>query len=129
MNNLVNTNRIVLFSSYFLSDELPFYIRFYLEKLQPHVKNIIFITNEEKTLNEESLIWLKNNTSHILFVKNEGYDFGMWQKALNTYNLDDYEEIVLCNDSCICFAGFEKYFDFHDKTNADVTGITLSNSI
>ena len=53
----------------------------------------------------------------------------MWQKALNAYNFDAYEEIVLCNDSCICFADFEKYFEFHDKSNADVTGLTLSNSI
>ena len=54
MNHPIKKNRIALFSSYFLTDELPFYIKFYLGKLQPHVNDIIFITNEDKKLNEDS---------------------------------------------------------------------------
>jgi hypothetical protein len=50
----------------------------------------------------------------------------MWQKALKKYSLDTYEELILCNDSCICFSEFDTYFDFHEKSSADVTGLTLS---
>ena len=95
--------RVCLFSSYFSSQNVPEYIKFYIEQLRPHFDRLVFITNEEKQLDENAITWLAEHTDHWMSVKNEGYDFGMWSKALATIDASQIDELCLTNDSCICF--------------------------
>jgi lipopolysaccharide biosynthesis protein len=91
---------ICLFCSYYDSGEIPYYIRHYLEELRRHCDKVIFITNEKK-MSPDSLLFLKEQDIEFLPVKNEGYDFGMWAKALEIYSPENYGRLILVNDSCV----------------------------
>ncbi|MBS1175554.1 MAG: hypothetical protein H6R05_1685 [Burkholderiaceae bacterium] len=122
--------RIALFSSYFETEALPYYIKFYLNQLRPHATHIVFITTDAKPLRAEDANWLGEHVEQIVLVKNEGFDFGMWQKVLyQTEGIESFDELILLNDSCVCFSDLDYYFNWHHKTPADVTGMTISNDV
>lgn len=119
---------ICLFSSYFTQASIPYYVRFYLENIIPYFSETIFITNE-KELDEDSVYFLNVNNISILKVDNEGWDFGMWYKAISQLDSTQYQQIALVNDSCILFKKPTQFFEWLQNTNADVCGITDSNAI
>lgn len=124
-----NLSRLTLFSSYFETGLMPKYIRYYLEYLRPHSTTLIYITTDDKKLSSEDIEWLNTHTDEFLQVKNEGFDFGMWQKALNKYNAFEYDELCLANDSCVCFSDLNQYFEWHNTTIAEMTSMTSSNQV
>lgn len=124
-----DTSRLTLFSSYFAAECMPTYIRYYLEYLRPHSTTLIYITTDDKTLNAEDIEWLNTHTDGFMQVKNEGFDFGMWQKALTQFDVFNYDELCLTNDSCVCYSDLTPYFEWHNSTNADMTGMTASNQV
>lgn len=118
---------ICLFSSYFCATELPFFVRFYLEMLRPHFTRIIFITNNDRKIDESSMLWLSGFVDDVIFVKNEGYDFGMWQKAIQYVgDLSECKRLGLINDSCICFAPLDDFFDWVNKEKLLAAGMVKS---
>ena len=119
---------ICLYSSYFNQPSIPYYVRFYLETIAPFFSEILFITNE-KELDEDSLYFLNRNNIDILKVKNEGWDFGMWYKAIVQLDTNQYQQIALVNDSCVLFKKPTQFFQWLNQSNADVCGITDSNAI
>lgn len=122
-------SRLTLFSSYFETNRIPKYVRYYLEFLRPHSTTLIYITTNDKKLDSEDIEWLNIHTDGLMQVKNEGFDFGMWQKALTQHNAFDYDELCLTNDSCVCFSDLTPYFEWHNTTSAEMTGMTSSNQI
>lgn len=130
MTTLNSTKRIALFSSYFESKNIPDYIFYYLAELRPFVTFLVFMTTDDKVLCSDDVKKLKKYVDEVVQVENSGYDFGMWQKFLNRYNVtEQYDELCLLNDSCVCFGGLSPYFSWHDMSAADVTGMTLSNGM
>lgn len=122
--------RIALFSSYFEGKTLPYYIKFYLNQLRPHTTHIVFITADDKPLQIEDANWLGEHVEQIMLVKNEGFDFGMWQKALHQIgHIEQFDELILLNDSCICFSDLHYYFNWQESQQVNVTGMTISNDI
>ena len=119
---------ICFFSSYFNENKIPFYIQFYLDNLIPYFSEIIFLTNEKK-LDIESEIFLKEKNIRLMYVANEGYDFGMWYKALMKYDVLEYDRIGLINDSCILFTKPKTFFNWLDKTDFDYCGMVDSNAV
>ena len=123
----MTTKRIILFSSYFQSPDVPFYVSFYLSQLRPHADKLVYITTDDKVLSSEDTKALSVYADEVVQVKNEGYDFGMWQKMLQRYDvIDEYDELCLVNDSCVCFDSLAPYFRWHEEILADVSGMTLS---
>jgi lipopolysaccharide biosynthesis protein len=98
---------VCLFSSYFTAEEIPYYIRIYLNELAQWFDNIYFLTNEKK-LNKESLEFLEQNDIMLRLYKNEGYDFGMWHKAMMELDISSCSRIALVNDSCILFRSLKE---------------------
>ena len=86
---------ICLFSSYFNQQVIPYYIKFYLEEL-----------------NSEELSYLHKNKFTLKLVSNEGYDFGMWYKALLEIKSEEFDRIALVNDSCVLFKSLTATFDW-----------------
>ena len=119
---------ICLFSSYFNQTVIPYYIRFYLENLLPHFSEIVFITNE-KSLDQTSLSFLKDKKIQLLYVTNEGYDFGMWYKALQKIDATQYKKIAFVNDSSILFTKLDKFIKWCDNNESDYLGISESNAV
>ena len=119
---------ICLFSSYFNQVSIPYYVRFYLENIAPFFSETLFITNE-KELDEDSLYFLNTNNIGVLMVKNEGWDFGMWYKAISQLDTSQYQQIALVNDSCVLFKKPTQFFDWLKQSDADLCGMTDSNSV
>ena len=116
---------VCFFSSYFTGNKIPIYIKFYLQELSRHFTEIIFITNE-KVLDGESVELLDAHKIQLLTVTNEGYDFGMWYKALKKYNISGYDRVGLINDSCILFGKLDPFFEWLSKEDIDFAGFTDS---
>ena len=119
--------RLCLFSSYFLAPRIPYYVREYLVDLARHFNDIIFITNDDRILDDESLAWLQQQHIGLLLVANEGYDFGMWHKALMTRDHAAYDELALVNDSCIPVAPLQALVDWCRASAHHYAGLTGSN--
>jgi lipopolysaccharide biosynthesis protein len=120
--------KICLFSSYSKSVKIDNYIKFYLEMLKAHFDKVILITNH-RNINKKDLDFLIDINVSIKFVDNEGYDFGMWYKALQDINKDNFEQIAFVNDSCILFNSLDKVMNFVNNCDYDFCGITDSKQI
>lgn len=92
-------SRVCIFSHYDNDNYIDHYVQFYLSKLSKYY-DIVFVTTSEKVRDKE----LKKISPYCIsyIVKpNEGYDFGAWKAGLDHLSsvLDDYESLLLCNDS------------------------------
>jgi lipopolysaccharide biosynthesis protein len=121
-------NSICFFSSYFNEPAIPYYIKFYLENLTPYFNEIVFITND-KQLDIESKNFFVEKNIKLNYVVNEGWDFGMWYKAFQIYDIKNYDRIGLVNDSCILFMKPDGFFDWLDKNDYDYCGMVDSNAV
>ena len=119
---------ICFYSSYFMQDYIPYYVKFYVEELNNYFSEIIFLTNEKK-LQETELAYLKQKNITLKFVSNEGFDFGMWYKAFKEYPSLDYDRVALINDSCILFKPLTNVFNWANNNRFDYCGLVSSNSI
>ncbi|HTA63687.1 MAG TPA: rhamnan synthesis F family protein [Bacteroidia bacterium] len=119
---------ICFYSSYFTQDYIPYYVKFYLEELEKHFSEIIFLTNE-KQLKETELDYLKQRNIVLKFVSNEGFDFGMWHKAFKEYPSLSYDRVALVNDSCILFKPLTDIFRWIDSNDFDYCGLVSSKSV
>ena len=119
---------ICLFCSYFISADIPNYVQYYVKELSRHFSRVVFITNE-KDLTNASRFFLQSNHIELFSVTNEGYDFGMWYKAMIKYDVEKYDRLGLVNDSCILFKTLDPYFNWLDKENLDYAGMTDSTEI
>ena len=123
--HILHERTICLFSCYFNGKTIPYYIKYYIEELKKHCSHIIFITNQ-KTLLQSEITLLNNHNIQIMLVANEGYDFGMWNKAMHKYDVLKFERVLLVNDSCVLFKPLTTFFDWVDKSNLDCCGIVSS---
>jgi lipopolysaccharide biosynthesis protein len=124
---------VCLYSSYVSGDSIPYYVMYYLEQLRPHFMRIIYITNERE-LQEEASVFLQGKNIELLKVKNEGYDFGMWYKAIlkleseqNSPLQEIYTTVALINDSCILFKDLKADFALIEKSDAAYHGMIVSD--
>lgn len=112
-------DHVCLYSSYFTQTGLPYFVRVYLEQLLPHFGRIVLLTNDDRALDQESLQWLAARDIELMPVRNEGYDFGMWQKAIRRYpELAQSRCLCLANDSCLCFAPLDDFMAWASGTEA-----------
>lgn len=119
---------ICFFSSYFTSNNLPYYITVYLKELKKHFTEVVLLTSQNE-LSESSLQFLKTENIQFIIEKNEGFDFGLWYKAFQKYDVDVYDQIALVNDSCILFKPLDEFMNWSMYNNADLHGMTQSDSI
>ncbi len=114
---------LCIFSSYFESPHMPRYVRIYLNELKMHFNDVLFIANNISSTDE---VFLNGNNILFMRTENEGYDFGMWYKALKSLDTVNYERIGLVNDSTILFGKLDSFFTWLDKENPDFAGLTDS---
>lgn len=114
---------VCIFSSFFLGPDMPQYVRIYLIELKRQFSEVIFIANQ---ITLHDIEFLNKNKIQFIKTENEGYDFGMWYKALLTIDVSNYNRIGLVNDSCILFGSLDNYFQWLEKENPDFAGFTDS---
>ncbi|HET6560036.1 MAG TPA: hypothetical protein VFG54_22100 [Prolixibacteraceae bacterium] len=106
------------------SKYIPYYVLLYLRELTHHFDEVIFIANKRSIKNEKALHH-SNVKTH--FVKNEGYDLGMFYKVFQTINPDDYRQIACINDSNILFNKLTTIFSWGKSSGMDFWGLIDSH--
>lgn len=122
-------NRAVVFAHFDKHNIVDDYVIFYLSELKKNSRTIIFVSTS--SLSEEEKARLDGICSIVITRPNIGYDFFSWKTGLaQLRNLENYNELVICNDSC-----YGPVFDLHPIfqkmrfSKADFWGITSNSQI
>jgi lipopolysaccharide biosynthesis protein len=89
--------RIAIFAHYDARGEVKPYVLFHLKALQRECEAIAFVSTAELSAGE--LDKVRPYCSSAVLRENAGFDFGMWQHALQSLDLSDADELVLVNSS------------------------------
>jgi rhamnosyltransferase len=90
-------HRLALFAHFDAEDQVKRHVSEYLAQLKSVCRRIVFVSTSR--LPEQQLAKVRPHVESILLKDNTGYDFGMWQHALERTDLGDADEIVLANSS------------------------------
>jgi lipopolysaccharide biosynthesis protein len=121
-------NTICFFASYFTQDEMPYYMRYYLLDLKKHFSELVFLYSNNN-LNEAGLEFLKQNSIKPQYELNEGFDFGMWKKALDKTDVTKFDRVAFVNDSCVLFKPLDSFFQYTNSKKHDVYGMSESTAV
>lgn len=121
-------NRLCIFAHYDRDNIVDDYVYFYLKSLKPVCKKIVFVTTS--VLKETAKNDLKKYSDSMIIRENRGYDFMSWRIGLDSEALEDYDEILLCNDSVYGpLFPLEEAFGFMSTKDCDFWGMTESRQI
>lgn len=115
--------RICIFSHYFKGNHIPYYVLVYLNELKNYFDEILVVTNTRKP---ENISQIEKSPFSVLFVNNEGYDFGMFYKAFRKIKYTDYEQIAFINDSNVVFGSLRFLFEWGNNQPVDFWGLVDS---
>ena len=122
------TKRLGIFCMYDSEGIVDEYIIFLLQNLKEVLSHLMIVCNGKLT--PKSRRCLEEITDDVFVRDNSGFDMEAWRQGILRHknNLNDYDELVLLNDS---FYGplypFKEVFDRMDteKPNADFWGLTI----
>jgi hypothetical protein len=115
-----SSKKLCIFIHFGKESHFPKYVEIFVKELLGYFDELILITNERQIENKENVVFQKVN---LHFVQNEGYDFGMFYKAIGTINLNDYRQIASINDSNILFNSLGRVFSWGEKKELDFWGL------
>jgi GT2 family glycosyltransferase len=92
-------SKVCVFSHFDAQNEIKDYVIEYISALSEFM-DVIFVSTAED-LTEESIQKADAYCKSIIVKKNVGYDFGAWKTGIDAMgsSLDEYEQLILCNDS------------------------------
>jgi lipopolysaccharide biosynthesis protein len=99
---------------------IPQHVSIYLDELSSFFDRVILVTNQ-RSLDVSALNQIRNLST--LFVKNEGYDLGMFYKAFQTIDPTEYRQIACVNDSNILFNELSPVFTWSKQFEFDFWGL------
>ena len=82
-------------------NNLPFYVKNMVEALIANHVRVVAAVNGELTADART--YLESHCHRVIYRKNTGRDFGAYQDALSIEMLDDYQKVLLVNDSVFYF--------------------------
>ena len=123
--------RIAIFAAYNAGGKVSDYVFTYLKYLKNVAQEIIYVADNE--LSEEEAFKVELYAKHI-FAKFHGeYDFGSYKRGIeyakNNLNLENYDELILCHDSCYAMYSFDSAFDKMSGEECDLWGMTKNYEI
>ena len=111
---------LCVFIHYSKDLQIPKYVSVYVNELYSYFDQVILVTNQRKL--EKDIITPKTNISTV-FVKNEGYDLGMFYKVFQTIDSKQYRQIACINDSNILINELHPVFEWSETSSSDFWGI------
>lgn len=114
---------LCFFLHYFCQGYIPLYVQIYANELCNYFDEVRMITNQRIITTDPELL---QNKISIAFVKNEGYDVGMFYEAFKTINPDEYTQIACVNDSNILFGKLKPIFQWSKSQEVDFWGLVDS---
>lgn len=117
--------RLAIFAHYDKDDIVDNYVYYYLEELKK-VCSVVHCVSTAK-LNTAHIEQLNRKGINVTCRPNIGYDFMSYKLGLSLYDLIDFDEVVICNDSVYGpFQPLEKVFCSENVSDCDFWGITDS---
>src|SRR5688572_25736778 len=92
-------NRIALFAHFDPNSEVKPFTEVLLQHLRGVASTIAF--SSTATLSDAELGKVRPHAKHVFLHENVGFDFAMWQHALEHVDLDDFDELILTNSSVL----------------------------
>jgi lipopolysaccharide biosynthesis protein len=116
-------NRVALFAHFDAENEVKPYVTFYIERLRRECSRIVFVSTA--SLSQAQKEKLYPYAADVFLKDNVGWDFGMWQHALERVDLGDCDELVLANTSVFGpIFPLGPIFDRMGKDRCDFWGMT-----
>lgn len=119
---------VCFFASYFNGKKLPYYLKVYIKELKKHFSEVVLLCSQNE-LEVSEIEFLKLENIQLIVEKNEGFDFGLWYKAFQKYDMNSFDQVALVNDSCILFKPLDKFINWSISSSADLKGMTQSYAI
>ncbi len=124
--------RVIIVASFIGNGQISAHLAYLLTKLKKVCDAIILIG--DNPILEKEIKKLSNSVYHASFHRHEEYDFGSYKRGLEylykQVGLENIEELILCNDSCIGpIFPMEEMFDTMEKRNVDFWGLTASPEV
>lgn len=117
--------RACVFAHYDQDKIVDEYVYYYLEELLTVVQKLVFVTVSD--IGSEHIERLKKLNIEVRKRQNIGYDFYSYKVGIENMKLDEYDELVLCNDSVFGpFYALTNVFDNMNQKKCDFWGITGS---
>ena len=124
----LNKNRVIIFVHYDRDNLVDDYVYFYLKELQKNASHLIFISTAK--LSENEIKHLSRYCSEVIVRENIGYDFMSYKTGLESFNYQDYDEVVICNDSVYGpLYPLKNLFEAMENDECDFWGITDNTDI
>ena len=122
-----SNKRIAIFSHYDKHGLIDNYVLYYLEGLKEVCNDIIFVSDCD--IDSEQLEKIHGLVLKTIIGRHGEYDFGSYKRGFFAIqDIDKYDEIVFCNDSCYGpFYDFNEMFDIMTVRNLDFWGITQNH--
>lgn len=90
-------NRLILFAHHDAEDRIRPYIVNHVKALAELGGELWFLSNSRLSAEEiKKISWA---TNRVILRDNTGYDFGMWQEAIQQVDLGEFDELLLTNSS------------------------------
>lgn len=128
MRELEHVKKLCIFAHFDKDNIVDQYVLFYLREIRKVADRVVFVSTS--SLAAETISALKPVCNAVLIRKNEGYDFASWKSALQSENPDDFDELILCNDSVYGpFFPLEQVFSEMKGKVCDFWGMTSNYDI
>jgi lipopolysaccharide biosynthesis protein len=115
--------RLCIFAHFDASGLVDPHVRFALEQLAAVCDKIVFVTTSGAT--QAQLDALQLPASQVITRPNSGFDFCSWKAGLDAVAVDEFDELVLCNDSVYGpLFPLRDLFDGMSRQRCDFWGIT-----
>jgi lipopolysaccharide biosynthesis protein len=117
---MIKPKKLCVFIHFSEIQFFPKYVEIFVKELSLYFDELILVTNKRKIASEANVQF---PNVRIMYVQNEGYDLGMFHKAIQTVNLGDYSQVACINDSNILFKSLGPVFTWGEKHELDFWGL------
>lgn len=108
--------RLTLFAGYNYGGVVSDYVVEYIKELAKY-SEILYLADGK--IDAVELKKIRKYCKSITVLNHKSYDFGsyssLFTSLLDKDGIDEYDEIILANDSCICVNSFDSVFEFFDQ--------------
>ena len=121
-------NRAAVFAHFDKHNIIDDYVIYYLTSLKEICNKIVFVTTS--TLKQPEIQKIENICETIIIRDNIGYDFISYKEGLSKLSINDYDEIIACNDSVYGpLSSLKDIFNTMERHDCDYWGLTDSFDI
>lgn len=122
-------DRVIVFAHFDKNNLIQDYVVYYVAQLRKIAQQLIFVSTSALSTTEQSKIF--HLVDQLICRENKGYDFHSYKTGIESVkNLEQYEQLVLCNDSCFGpFFPLDEIFNDMSQIDCSFWGMTSTKLI